>query len=235
MRKAAWLVGGICAVGALIAQFPASWAARVTAAELLTDEVQISGTIWQGRITGLEGVGPIDFQTYPRHLFSDKPLVTFYSQLSGMQAKGGARLGHISDLIFKGRVSTFSLLDSRLAGLGGIFDVAIDDIIYEGETCSQAAGRASTDFLASNAAQWAWQGPALSGPVSCENGEIVLRMTGARDGQNIEMTLRSNLSGLYTNIAQVQTRDPNAQFALSLFGFVQNGQTYQLEQTGSWK
>lgn len=233
MRIIAVLISGFCGLIALFSQFPASWAGALFLPDALKQDVTLSGTVWDGRMSGLNGFGPVQFKVFPSKFFGNAPMVEFYSQVPGLQISGSGRTGQISDVHAQGRISTFSNLDGRLAGLAGQFNLQLNSLTFE-QGCTQASGTASTDVLSVNRALWQWQGPELSGPISCENGEVVLRLSGQQGRQSVSMSVRSALAGIYTADMQIETDEPIAASVLPLYGFERRGDAYVLQETGTW-
>lgn len=232
MRKRVFLLTVLPALAALLLQLPASWA-RPFLSDVIKPQMQLSGSVWRGRVTG-DGFGAVEFQTHPIALLTDGKLVTFQSQAPGFIAKGGARAGRISDVSVNGLVNTFSTFDSRLGSLKGDFNLQLESLEFD-EACEKASGTVSTNVLASNFNVWRWQGPPLSGPVSCENGDLLLSLYGVDEEQGFDVDIRLKASGTYSARVTINTRDSQAAQVLPLFGFEQNTHGFTLMESGRWQ
>ncbi len=102
------------------------------------------------------------------------------------------------------------------------------------KSCEAATGTIRTDVLKRNKARFQWQGPELSGPINCENGEIVATLSGQDSRTEIEAVARINLSGSYRLETSVSSRDPEAAALLPLYGFQRSGGRFTLTEQGQW-
>ncbi|MEE9347746.1 MAG: type II secretion system protein N, partial [Robiginitomaculum sp.] len=225
----------LCGLGVLAAYFPAQWAARLAAPDSLPAEANISGTIWNGQVSGLAPAGPIDFHIMPKNLFGEKPLLSLESHAAGFSASIDARANSILKANVSGRIDTFSHMNKLLAGLNGGFDLRINGLEIDGDKCVIDTGQVSTDVLTQNIRVWSWSGPALAGPVSCDGNQIVLNLAGDDGKTSVNAIMRIGLDGLYTSHVTVQSRDNNLGLFLPLYGFEKTANGYSLKEMGKWR
>lgn len=214
----------------MTAQLPAKWVAGAA----LPQGTSITGTVWSGQVIGMPPNGQTQFKTHPKNIFGSQPLATFEGRAPGITLRGGARPGLISDVKIFGNVDTFSNVDTRLSGLVGDFDVSVDALEFS-DVCEQASGTVSTNVLASNERLWSWRGPVMSGPITCEAGDLVLALTGKDRQAEITSHIRISASGAYTVNVNLTTRQLQADAVLPLYGFAKTAQGYSLTETGQWR
>jgi len=223
------------ALASLIANLPLSWIGPVILPEGAASAPGYQGTIWHGQISGINFLDRVTFQTHPLNLFSDRPLVAFSSQADGISLSGDARPGHISNFTLRGTLTDLPLSDGRLAGMNGTVNITVETLRYEGKTCNVATGRFESDFLLRNRQKLNWTGPNLSGPVSCEGGLLVLRITGQDDVQDINGKIDIDLAGHYRAEIDVRSNLPEAAVVLPLYGFEANGRQFSIVEQGVWQ
>ena len=187
------------------------------------------GTVWRGAVVGIDGLPPI--QTRLRgtevELTADGPTLT-------LRARAGR--SSLRDVALSSPIAALARFDPRLAGLDGEAAITLQRVEFAQGRCTAATGTAATDVLASNAARWSWQGPALSGPVTCEEGELVLSLEGEDASQAATARLRIDPAGPYRTEVGLSTNEPGAGLVLPLFGFEPAGtDRWRLSESGSWQ
>ena len=187
------------------------------------------GTVWNGAVVGIDGLPPI--QTRLRgtevELTADGPTLT-------LRARAGR--SSLSDVALTSPIAALARFDPRLAGLDGEAAITLERVEFAQGRCTAAIGTAATDVLASNAARWSWQGPKLSGPVTCEEGEVVLSLEGEDATQAATARLQIDPAGPYRTEVGLSTDEPGAGLVLPLFGFEPAGANrWRLSESGSWQ
>ncbi len=224
---------------ALLSQLPAQPILKTFAGDAVGPDASASGTVWNGQVTGAAGLGPISYTASLSRLLSGRAPIEARTQMPGISISGSAGHGRLSDLSFSGKIWTFSNVDPRLSGLEGDFSAVIETLTYDSADpeagCTSATGRAQSDVLQSNQARLSWRGPKVAGPISCEAGALMIALSGEGDGQSVTLNFKVFPDGRYENQAGVQTRDPNAQAVMALFGFMAAGNVYTLNETGRWQ
>ena len=235
MRKRYILLVSLGAFTALLSQLPLAWIAPHIIADGLGKNIHYSGTIWNGQIKGLDVVGQTTFQFRPTSILKGGLPLKFASQSTAMTLSGRASRNTIKDVRFSGVLAKLPTRDGRLKELAGQVDILVSEIQIKDETCGSAQGQVSTDFLSLNRARWQWQGPKLSGPISCEDGDVIVNLSGRENRQTIRADLRLSKDGSYGANITVQTNQPEAGVVLPLYGFEQQGRDYKLTEQGQWR
>jgi len=227
----ATLLGGLIA---LVPRIPLAWVGPHVILATSGQDIHYSGTIWNGQVTGLDFIGAVNFKLAPSKLFAGLPL-TFQTQSPIMQISGQASKAELKNFRFySGQFSSLPTRDGRLRELDGQVNISVSKALYDG-TCVSAAGQASTDFLSRNEARWQWRGPELAGPVSCEDGDVIVRLSGSDNNQTVRADLRIAVDGGYRADISVQTNQPEAGIVLPLYGFELLGREYKLTEQGQWR
>ena len=235
MRKRYFLSAGLGAVAAVISQLPLAWLAPNFMSEGLGKDIAYSGTVWEGQVTGIDYIGAVNFKLSPTAFFKGVLPLNFETQSLAMSISGRASQTQLKDIRFSGVLSELPTRDGRLKELAGTVDIRVDDLQIKDESCVSASGIASTDFLALNRARWQWQGPELSGPISCEGGDLLASLSGNESRQRIRADLRLSADGSYSADITVQPDQPEAGVVLPLYGFEAVGRDYKLTERGQWR
>ena len=235
MRKRYFLLGLLGGAAALISQFPLAWVMPQFIPSGAGKNIGYSGTIWDGQVRGLDFIGSANFKVSPKAWISVGLPLSFVSQSPAMSISGQASHKQLKDIRFSGVLAKLPTRDGRLKELAGQVDIRLDELQIKDEACSFAEGQVSTDFLALNQARWQWKGPTLSGPISCENGDLLLNLVGRENRQIIRADLRLSKNGNYGANITVQTDQPEAGVVLPLYGFEKQGREYKLTEQGQWR
>jgi hypothetical protein len=239
-RGGALIASGLCIFFViLIADAPASLAGSVLAAGGVGARYDsASGTLWKGRLNAVawRGVrlGDIAFAF-------DPGAVLFGRVQTRMSIAGGPVIG-------KGRVSAgalggYALRDvdaeialDKLAGLrflgaqaSGVATVKVAALTGNSRGCRHAEGEVSTDAVASLATRFGRKGFALKGPIRCENGALVLPLSGGADGISVKAVLRFEGAGRVASKAEVATEDDQVALALQTLGFRNDNGVWRFE------
>ena len=75
----------------------------------------------------------------------------------------------------------------------------------------------------------------LSGPLRCEDDDIIAELSGAENGQTIQAILRLKIDGAYRVDFSVRTSQPEAGIVLPLYGFEKRGGEFYLTEQGKWR
>ena len=234
MRKLAVFGGMAAMLTALVVYFPLAWVGGRALPEDVQPRPVFSGTIWNGTVSGIPQVGPVTLKTSFAELLKGGRGVSFKSEAPYLNFEGTAGLRGRASVNVDGNIRGMASMDRRFAGLEGVYKLAVPEITL-GEKCQSAAGTFSTDILQRNQRVWEWQGPALSGPVTCENGDVVLTVSGKDPIQDIRAVIRIDPLGAYKIEVDVTTGDTRADLVLPLFGFQKSGRDYRLLEAGRWQ
>jgi len=231
VRKRWWILLGLLAVGGgVISQLPLSWVGPKV--EMGGKIPSYSGTIWDGTMSGTDA-GVLQINSSLKRLFTGGNPVHVQGGSAGLNIHAEAGPSGLRALKAEGPMKALALRDPRLSFVNGSFKVDVPNAKIL-KRCEHAEGTVWTDFLAKNGARLRWTGPELSGPVTCEDGKIVLNMTGKDRAADIKANIIIDLEGTYITDINAQVTDPNAGLALQFFGFSQSGSGYQLTEKGRW-
>ena len=233
MKRSAWIGAGVIgALAGLIVQLPLSWVGGAVPKSAFPNPLTFTGTTWNGQVSGLPLSGPLAIQTRPSQLLSGVP-VTFESQSPGITLRGEAGSKQLKNLSYRAEFSRLPITDGRLVGLAGMIDVIVNDAGF-GDGCETLTGNIRTDVLTRNQARLRWAGPEVSGPLTCEKGEILATLSGRDARTDINAIVHINMDGNYRLEATVISQDPEAGALLPLYGFQASGNQYSLTEQGQW-
>jgi len=235
MRKRYIFLGCLSAFAALISQLPLSWVAPHFLPAGVGQNIGYSGTVWNGQVKGLDYIGTANFQVNPKALVSGGLPLTFVSQSPAMSISGQASQRSLKNIQFSGILAKLPTRDGRLKELAGNVNIQLSELQMKEGSCAFAKGKASTDFLSLNRSRWRWQGPILEGPISCEEGDLVVNLAGRENRQIIRADLRLSQNGSYGANITVQTDQAEAGVVLPLYEFEKQGRQYKLTEQGQWR
>ena len=224
-------------VGALIGlsvQPPLAWIAPHVMPKVIGENIRYSGTLWNGAVSGIDYLGTVKFKFDPMVWVKGGLPLSFQTLSSAMQISGKASITKIEDLQFTGQLAGLPTTDGRLKELLGEVNIQIAELTF-GKDCQSATGQAGTDFLSRNSARWQWQGPVLSGPIICENGDLIANLSGADSQQTLNADLRIEPNGSYRADISVRTPQPEAGLVLPLYGFEKRNGEFRLTEQGKWR
>ena len=206
---------------------PLSWVAGERLDALDPDAAAL-GTVWDGHVAHIAGLPPI----HTRVRGTD---VAVEADGAGLTLDGTAGPSGITDMSLATPVRALSRFDPRLTGLAG--DVSATDVTlrFEDGGCVEGSGTARTDALSRNAAAWSWRGPELSGPVTCEDGAVVVTMSGEEAGAGVQARVEIDPAGIYTTTVDIRTAQPEAAALLPLLGFQRQSTGCRLQENGRWQ
>jgi len=232
VAKPLLITGGIIAILAgAISQLPLSWVAPKV--DIAGQVPEYGGTVWNGFISGTDA-GVLKLDVSPLRLLSGKNPAHVSGGPAGIDMNAEAGLSGLRALKLSGSIKALALTDARLALVNGNFNLDIPNMKMK-ESCEYAEGTASTDFLARNSVRLRWKGPVLEGPVSCEDGSVILDLTGKDRAADIVARLSLSPDGQYRTVITAKVNDPNAGLALQYFGFSPSGGAYKLSEQGKWR
>lgn len=235
MRKRFIALGVISAAAAILINLPLKWIAPHLMPEGLGQAISYTGTIWDGQVRGLDYIGSANFKLSIKELFLNGLPLEFKSESPAMLISGKASQTQLKDIRFIGTLAKLPTRDGRLKELAGQVNILLAEMQIAEGNCTSAKGQITIDFLMLNRPRWQWQGPELTGPIRCENGELVVNLMGKDNNQNIRADLRLFKDGRYAANFTVQTSQPEAGVVLPLYGFELVGRDYKLTEQGQWR
>ncbi|MGB0907118.1 MAG: type II secretion system protein N [Maricaulaceae bacterium] len=222
---------------AAITYLPLAWVAPRLIPNSLAGPVSYMGTVWDGHVTDGLIVGqtmpPLSLKLSVWEMLRGDDF--FHFKTDGIPAlKGSAKIGQVNNVKLVLPLMFFSDFDGRLAGVNGDIDIQLESLKFS-DRCEAASGEAKTDVLQRNMALWQWTGPALVGPITCENGSLVSRLSGKDRTQKIETSLTVSSDGSHKSEMFVTTTNAQMQLFLPYMGFEKRGNQYVLVETGRWQ
>jgi hypothetical protein len=227
-------------VGA-VAMFPMSMAADF-AAKAAPDfkYAKADGSVWSGKLTGVtygaQRIGDVSVAGDFGSLFGGKAAGTVALSRNGLTGAadmawplGGKELA-LSRFKLEGAVSTVRGMPEAVASRGGKFRLELSELKFAGDKCQSAKGQVWTDALA-KVSHKGWTGPELTGPVSCEDGKLVVNATGkAPTGEDVvaRMDIGGHLDMAMT--ATVTNARGGALESLKSLGFTEQGGALVIHQ-----
>ncbi len=218
--------------------WPLSWTPVGQLKQFYQPAPRLSGTIWKGRISGLHNIDNLDIATSLKALLMGQPPISFSSAQPAMQLRGHIGFGRLEKLEASGWLSWILPGDPRFNGVSGSYSLRLDHIAFKTRDleagCQSAQGEFSTDVLQKNTALWQWSGPVLSGPITCEKGEIISVLNGQDRTQTINIRTVMKPDGRYQAEFNVQTKEAGAALLLPLYGFEPSPRGFRLNEQGRW-
>lgn len=202
---------------------------QVSASDARIQYASAEGSVWNGKVRdiryGIQSVGDADVKTswlalFTGHFSSDIRLTG-----SGLNGRGQVAAGFGGDVTIRSmRVlgSTADLINitSEVRDLAGEFTIDVQRAELKDNRCTAAQGTVWTDILTRMERRYRWTGPELSGPISCENGQFVIALSGQNaDGENVSARLEIGLDATGNFLADVTTTSRETIQALTLLGF----------------
>ena len=229
---------GAALIAALILTAPLRVVLEAAGAERMGLSAQsVSGAVWDGRASdvrwGRFHLGEVRAKAAPLSLLVGAPRVEV--QMDGEVSGEGA-------LSFSGGDRVVSIASARapmetlgpFAPMTGTLLLSEVEVRLGPEGCRAARGTISTDALRKSAAALFWEGPDLSGPITCaENGAIVAQMSGLAGSARASVEMRVSPEGPFTLQTRIDGLTGPAAAALIGQGFQPDGEGYVRFDEGS--
>ncbi len=219
--------------GAAISQFPLS--AIGPKIDIGGKTPSYSGTIWKGYVSGTDA-GVLNLETSIGRLFRGKNPVHVWGGPNGLSIHAEAGPSGLRVLKLEGTMKALALRDPRVGAVNGNFRLDVPDMKVM-RICDYAEGTAWTDFLSQNSATLRWEGPDLEGPVTCEDGLIIVDLSGQDATAEISAKVTIGLEGSYRADITAKVNQTLERFAgpsLKQSGFHKDGGVYKLTEQGQW-
>ena len=192
------------------------------------------GSIWDGEISdlhyGKQPVGNVKLKTSWLSVFGGT-LESAVSVTDGsVLASGKVGLGldgsaSLKNVRVRGNTADLLSLRQEIRQLGGDFTVQLAHLKVRSGKCLEARGTVWTNILTGFESRYQWKGPEMSGPVSCEHGQVLIKLTGTGDqGERITADLEINLNATGRFHAEIENADNKVAQAATVIGFVTVGE-----------
>ncbi len=192
-----------------------------------------TGTIWNGDVNGLrygvQSIGNVSIRTQWTALLVGQLKSDFQLTDGGVVALGNLTAGlsgalSLNDVQVRGRTSDLMTLREEVRALDGEFTLNLSELVVKSGNCQRATGRVWTDTLGKLEPTYGWAGPELSGPISCENGKIAIRLSSPDDeADKMRAELLIGLDATGTFRAEIDNPTNDVAQAATILGFVTIG------------
>ena len=219
----------VALIWAGVSQIPLGFALRQLPLNAMgVNWTQSEGTVWNGRIMGVylngQPVGDIDVALRPMSLVSLQPKVDF--QWGGAGGRGAGTVGMSGDMIsasnlrIEQRISAMESLSPEVRAVGGVFRLSQGALRIEGNQCTSATGRLSSDTLSIAAEQFGREFSDLSGTLDCVDGAFSIDMNGSGPtGDTVAVAAEATLYGRSEIRIVANTNDDEIESLLASAGF----------------
>ena len=232
MRKLTMSLAVLTGLAAVIFTLPLRWIAPLVIGQDISDNLNYGGTIWTGYAALPDNQGYMDLSVNLIDGLTGNGLMQFETRGTSFVATGALGVADVKNVRMKAPVQALTMRDARLYGLSGEVDITLKTLTYR-SPCT-AEGKILVRGVTMNYPDWVWQGPDLSGPISCQGDVLIFDMTGQGGGDGISLTLGLHKGGRYDINLAFTTQQAGADIALPLLGFdAQNGR-WQLTERGQW-
>jgi len=239
-RVLLFVLAALCLLIGLVWQVPLSYTMKQSgvAAHGLSWE-QARGTIWAGEVTGAgwkgTPVGAAGLKLKPLSPLSGRLEYDILwrgpmGQGSGDAAfsSGGARA---KDLKLNIALGAIPALRGELRNIDATVRLMDGSVHIKKGVCSTAKGTITTDLVRLGGEQLRRTWPDLTGNITCDQGELILPLTGAAaSGERFSITVRMGLAGRFGLTARVEGADIETENALALYGFTYENGAYVLRR-----
>jgi general secretion pathway protein N len=188
---------------------------------------EVSGSIWSGQLKGAT--------------YRGMPLGNVALSLDPITLAGGAQrlivqgpLGRAT--LVRGSTHGFEMADAAIEvghlepslPLAGLLRLERATLLFSGKSCVRADGRLATDVL-----QRAFNGPEVSGNLSCAGDAAVAQLEGRVQDVQVSIALRLDSGGRYQAETRIVSANPTIRTALPLAGFSENGDGFTRSDEGA--
>jgi len=188
---------------------------------------EISGSIWNGRLKTVQfrgiPLGDVEVSLHPLALLLGARRVAIQGTLGRATFVQGDTRG------FEAADAAIEVAYLRPAyPLAGRILLEQATVLFSGERCLHAEGRIATDVL-----QRAFDGPEVTGTLSCAGEAAVARLNGRLPDGEVSFALRLNAGGTYQTETRIVTANPMIRSALGLAGFSESGDGFVRSDEGA--
>lgn len=223
---------------ALVALMPMRFA-HIMSGEALGEGISTYGRIWDGRLYNV-AVGRARFERIDGGL---RPLSLLTGQavfdwtLADPEARGeGEAFAGFSEHGVRNASLTTTLrgLGLPMAALDPAEAVSLDieQLTFSANGCRDASGTLRTAALVGFAAPYDVRAPMLEGPLGCNQGNLVVDLSGETPDMALTLTVSLSPSGLYRWAAEARLPNQSLTPVFSASGFTQDGDIWHARGEG---
>lgn len=195
------------------------------------------GTIWNGRLNGLEvagqPIGDVTLSARPQDLLAGG--LSYDLQWGGPGGRGVTQItlgfgGSVSlqETRLEQSIGSVEGLMNAIREFGGVVRLRDGAIKLRQDQCESAAGTISSDILTNIGQSYGRAFGPVDGRLSCEDGVIVIYLVSTSEtGDRVDVQSRLWLSGRADVTAEVATNDVELGAALAELYFEQDGDVWR--------
>lgn len=232
-------------IGCLIAWMPAGFVIdRINPEARAIGYERASGTVWDGQVSGLtlagETLGQLRFQLQPAALVSgrvagrvdiDGPV----GRLRGRVEAAPSGAVWLKDMVGDINIHALNAIDPLLRRSPSELNLSLSTLVLDSEgRCLQADGDLQTDLLVVTGRRWNWNGPTLSGAITCDGSQLAADLSSPPDDAEQQVTASARLdlmARLYDVTARVETEDRRLADVLIGLDFARAGDGFEFHRT----
>lgn len=229
-------------IGSLIASVPLGFVLQQAGLkERGVDYRHTAGTIWNGKVHDIlvagQPIGDVSFKTQPLALVGGALAVNLNVDGPAGAGRGKARVGldraiMVTDLVADIDVQGLSRLEPRLRQAPARLSATIKTLrLSSNGACRAADGTLQTDILKALGGRYAWEGPVLSGTLSCDADQLLVALENQGGEDAIHANGRIAPGGIYTVDARVTSENVGVVQALQTLEFRNRNGAYEYYRT----
>jgi hypothetical protein len=206
---------------------------RIEGGQPALPQLGASGSVWNGQVLGLrfrqQNIGNISLTSGWAAPLSGKWKSSVQLTDGAVSGRGDLSVGlngsvWLNNVRISGATDELTGLRPEIRSLDGHFMLDILSANLKNNACRSATGTARTDILTKLEERWRWEGPELSGPVSCESGKFVVRLSGkGKENELISALMNIGLDSSGAFEVRIENPPEEVAQAASLLGFVYDG------------
>ena len=200
----------------------------------------VYGSVWDGRVYGMRVAGvpirEIEMAADPLPLLVGRLAARWRVSDDSARGRGHVSIGgstfQVSDMDLLVSIDRLGLRSFPGLDRSQMIDMDITALSLRDGRCESVQGRVQTTALVQFASTYGFEGPALLGVLSCDDGRLVITLDGA--GADLELTGSVHMDQTaYAWDLELRTGRPELADALALAGATRTGDiwTYQGSET----
>lgn len=196
----------------------------------------VYGSVWDGRVYGMRVAGvpirEIEMAADPLPLLAGRLAARWRVSDDSARGRGHVSIGgstvQVSDMDLLVSIDRLGLRSFPGLDRSQMIDMDITALSLRDGRCESVQGRVQTTALVQFASTYGFEGPALLGVLSCDDGRLVITLDGA--GADLELTGAVHMDQTtYTWDLELRTRRPELADALALAGMARSGDIWRYQ------
>lgn len=196
----------------------------------------VYGSVWDGRVYGMRVAGvpirEIEMAADPLPLLVGRLAARWRVSDDSARGRGHVSIGgstfQVSDMDLLVSIDRLGLRSFPGLDRSQMIDMDITALSLRDGRCESVQGRVQTTALVQFASTYGFEGPALLGVLSCDDGRLVITLDGA--GADLELTGSVHMDQTtYTWDLELRTGRPELADALALAGMTRSGDIWRYQ------